>query len=468
MEEVYSSDEPISCKNEDLFNRASFASRIAQTLAARADSSSIVIGLYGPLGNGKTSTLKMIEEDLKEYSHIVTIFFNPWLFKSEEALLRGFFSSLATSFKRSLTGTKEKIGNLLENYGDLVSLGSLTFAGGMIGINPAAGVKSLGKAISTVSLEDLKNNIEKMLEEEKKRIVIFIDDIDRLDRDETHAIFKLIKLSGGFKYTSYIVSFDYDVVSTALAERYGDGGQRAGGVFLEKIIQVPLFLPPVSESSLQRILFQGINEALLQSQIYLTQQEVNELYMSIIYGFGRKISTPRLVKLYQNALTFVLPIMKGEVNPVDLILIEGIRIIYPHLYKEIQKKYKLFLDAPNSKDSAKRRSDINLLLEEYIQDSTHEDRENFLKFILMYLFPCMLMNIGKSENERTKFQRISSPKYFNRYFQYGIPHDQISDVLVINLIDNISTMEQDEVNKKLREFYEEGKLSNFIDKIKYI
>src|SRR5262245_37285240 len=83
----YSSDQPIRSKVEDRFNRWPFAKRIADTLATRKDPASLVVGLYGPWGDGKTSTLHLMEETLVGHSHVVVVRFNPWLFQSEELLL---------------------------------------------------------------------------------------------------------------------------------------------------------------------------------------------------------------------------------------------------------------------------------------------------------------------------------------------------------------------------------------------
>jgi len=74
---TYSPDQPIHSKREDRFNRALFAQRIADTTATRSDRSSIVIGLYGPWGCGKSSTLNLIEEALNDHSNIVVVRFNP-------------------------------------------------------------------------------------------------------------------------------------------------------------------------------------------------------------------------------------------------------------------------------------------------------------------------------------------------------------------------------------------------------
>src|SRR3989344_6954557 len=62
---TYFSDQPICSTSEDRFNRWAFAKRITDMLAGRNDAASIVIGLYGPWGDGKTSTLRLMEAGLQ-------------------------------------------------------------------------------------------------------------------------------------------------------------------------------------------------------------------------------------------------------------------------------------------------------------------------------------------------------------------------------------------------------------------
>ena len=53
--DTYISDSPITDPSQDKFKRWLFAQRIAQTIVNRSDPSSIVIGIYGAWGNGKTT-----------------------------------------------------------------------------------------------------------------------------------------------------------------------------------------------------------------------------------------------------------------------------------------------------------------------------------------------------------------------------------------------------------------------------
>ncbi|MCV5926181.1 KAP family NTPase, partial [Escherichia coli] len=81
----YSSDSPIHDQDQDRFSRWNFSQRVAQVISKRSDPSSIVIGLYGIWGDGKTSVLNFIEKSLESDENVICIKFNPWRFGTEDA-----------------------------------------------------------------------------------------------------------------------------------------------------------------------------------------------------------------------------------------------------------------------------------------------------------------------------------------------------------------------------------------------
>ena len=112
MEENFLADKPISEEKDDKFQRYNFSKRIAETIINRTSSDSIVIGLYGAWGEGKTSVLNFIKQELNPHHPSVIHFtFNPWRFTDEAALLTSFFNTLASELKKSLVeeiSTEEK------------------------------------------------------------------------------------------------------------------------------------------------------------------------------------------------------------------------------------------------------------------------------------------------------------------------------------------------------------------------
>lgn len=470
IQDQFISDQPIKGKAEDRFNRATYSSRIAETIANRADPSSIVIGLFGPWGDGKTSVLEMMQETLVTYPNNIVIRFNPWHFQSEELLLRGFFATVAESLGQSLPNMKEKAGELFSKYGSLLSIASVT-VGGVVSISPGESIKGMGEAMSNVGLDDLRKRIEDMLDNAKKRLVILIDDIDRLDRVETHAIFKIVKLSASFRHTSYVLAFDDDVVSASLGERYGEGGANAGHAFLEKIIQVPLHLPPADQNSLRLIALEGVQNALSQSGIELTQSQVDAFLRHFDDALLSQIETPRRAKLYSNAIMFALPILKGEVNPVDLMLIEGLRILYPKLYIGIRDNPALFLY--KERDRNNRESGMSLvdsLIERSTTSLTQEERKNVKSRLLEPLFPRIKNTTygGEWDNIWGSEQKICSNEYFKRYFSYSVPFGDVPDSQIKVFYSSVSNLSGIEKRAFLEIFASHQSLPRVISRLRQL
>jgi predicted KAP-like P-loop ATPase len=440
---TYLPDQPIQSKRADRFNRALFAQRIADTTAPRSDRSSIVIGLYGPWGCGKSSTLNLIEEALNDHSNVVVVRFNPWLYCAEERQVRGFFDTLAATLGRSSPTKAERIGNLLRDYGALLLPPSFPVAG-VSPPNPRDALPRIGDPLASVRLDELKQQIEEVLEQAGKRVVVLIDDIDRLERAEIQAILKLAKLSASFTSTSYVLSFDDEMVASSIGERYVQAGNEAGRDYLAKIIQVPLHLPPPDPTQLRQMVFDGVAAALRQSRIELEKKEVDAFTHHFIEGLEPRLGTPRHAKLYVNAVIFALPLLKEAAHPVDLLLMEGIRVFYPKLYLAIRDNAELFLgggrDSDQNKESAQRRH-IADLLRESTPDITPEQCASLRRDLLESLFP----RLGKTrygqdrEADWAREQRVCSEQYFQRYFVYSVPPGDIGDLDVKSFLNGIAS-----------------------------
>ena len=462
QQEVYSSDSPISDPSQDQFNRWSFAQRIAKVIANRNDPSSIVIGIYGVWGEGKTSVFNFIEHEISEHEHMVCIRFNPWRFGQEEDMLKNFFYDLATAIDRSIETGKERVGGFIKSF-----------------VKPVAAVAGYGEAVegvasffSNADLLELRQRIEKVLEEEKRRVVILIDDIDRLDKNEIHAVFRLVKLTADFKYTAYVLAFDPDMVATALQERYGAGNQLAGKAFLEKIIQVPLHLPAVETEDLRSYCFDGLNEAIRLSGIQLTNQDTQTYVNIFVTGIEKKLKTPRQARLYSNILTFSLPILSGEVDPVDLMLIEAVRVFYPDVYQLVRQEPDIFLKERSrygreETEKEKRKRKIEAVLSNYPNEIA-----DGIKEILFFLFPKLEGIFGNThyglswEESWQRKQRICSEQYFQRYFTYSIPRGDISDKTISQVISDSAIIPFDEFQRKLSELISQRNAATFIAKLR--
>lgn len=471
----FTSDKPVSAVLEDKFKRWPFAERISQAIIQRTSEDSLVLGIYGPWGDGKTSVLNFIESELSKQDNIIVVRFNPWLFHDETTLLKSFFETLAETLGRNLPTKKQEIGEKLKRYGGIVSIASISFFG--LSISPGQAMKEVGEQLSTSELSQLKARVETILEEEQKRVLVLMDDIDRLDKQEIHAVLKLIKLSADFAYTSYILAFDEEVVAASVGERYGAGDVEAGRRFLEKIVQVPLHLPKIDAGSLQKFTFGCIDEALRSTNINLSENEIWEFVGQFTTSLEPFVGTPRLAKRYANALSFALPLLQGEVNTVDLMLVEGIRALCPNLYQAMRERPDIFLGqnliGSNSYRQEEAKTDSRNFVDEALESLSFKERDDILR-LLEYLFPRMATAYAKNhaphgqdfERVWQEGKRIASSGYYNRYFSYGIPSGDISDVHLKTFFTDLPNLTEDEVSRQLRDWLADQSAATLVQKLR--
>lgn len=462
MKQIYNSDKPIFAKAQDRFNRNKFSNRIADTITKRNDNDGLVIGLYGIWGEGKSSVLNMIEEELNTNDEVLIVKFNPWRFKDEDALILNFLKNISEVLNRELNTKTEKFVDFLKKYGSVTSIFNFDLS-------------KLGENFSDTQLEDLKNRVNDFLKESDKKIVVIIDDIDRLDKQELFSLFKLIKLTGDFSKTYYILSFDDEMVASAIGERFAEGNRNSGHNFLEKIIQVPLRIPQALSKDLLNYTFELLNNILSENEIDLGTNEEQNIGYLISQNILLKIKTPRLAIRYSNSLSFLIPLLKGEVNISDLILFEGIKIFYPKHYEFIKDSPEYFIESYNDKFS---NGKDNTKVEEFkskieeLNSKLSKNENKAISNLLKNLFPYIKEAIENysfrnASQDWTKEKRIASLKYFNRYFIYSVPKDDISDIYFDSYMESLDSKTFDEVLAETNEILKNVDVLEYLNKISF-
>jgi hypothetical protein len=224
---------------------------------------------------------------------------------------------------------------------------------------------------------------------------------------------------------------------------------------LEKIVQVPLHLPPADEVALRKLAFEGVDAALKLAGIELNESQVEAFIRHFVDGLEPMLTTPRQARLYGNVLAFALPILKGEVNAVDQMLIEGIRVFYPKLYVVIRDNRDLFLtrrEEGGHDDSRKRRA---LELIDASLEGTGVDRARLVQRLIKVLFPRIETLLGNTtyvddwDKQWDREQRICSEHYSDRYFRYAVPAGDVSDLEIESLIERTQTANDEDTTAEL-------------------
>lgn len=255
---MISPDLPITKSSEDRLSRESFAASLADVMLQTTFPTSFTVGLYGAWGSGKTSLLNMIIEQVeRRNADIVILRFNPWLCSDPKQLITQFFKQLAGAIKIKRS-KRDTVYRLFVEYADLLDA---------VNLIPHAGpaIAAIGKALITKArnymqqenndMQQQKDKIIRAMTKSNMKIIISIDDIDRLSEEEIIAVFQLVKALGDFPNAVYLLAFDYDVVVRALTEvQHGSGRE-----YLEKVIQVPFEIPTPNMNSIHEALFSKLN-----------------------------------------------------------------------------------------------------------------------------------------------------------------------------------------------------------------
>ncbi|MBD1398802.1 hypothetical protein H9Q13_16640 [Pontibacter sp. JH31] len=433
------SDKSVSQKTEDAFQRYSFAERISNLISSYQKEDSFVIGMYGKWGEGKSSVLNFIQIELADKDDIIVVNFNPWLFSGEAQLLLSFFQVLAASLDKKLKSKKEQLGEMLRDYA-----GALGVVGTFVGLPNGKDIfEAVGKKLTGKSVDDYKSTISKALADSGKKVLVVIDDIDRLSIDEVQTIFKLIKIAADFKNTIYLLSFDDELVASSLDPKYAMGGRD----YLEKIVQLPLKLPKAQQFAIKRYTLKVLNDVVSAYDVKLEEDEVHRFVEFLDKMLLPSIQNPRVATRFANSIYFAVPLLKGEVNMVDLLILEGIKVIHPSLYDFIRSNHSLltqsyesgfgdYRESQSKKEAAKGKITAHLKAMNYSVEETLP--------MLQKLFPQLKSVFGNISYPERKWQdwyknkRLCSGRYINRYFTYTVIEGEISDVYFDELLEKLA------------------------------
>ena len=419
-------DIPLTKASEDKFGRGPIVEQVVDSInqLVSSDHDCVVYGIYGKWGEGKTSLMNFIKERLinqKEDDGILLIEFNPWLVNNDEALLREFFKSI-------MKGADESIRGVIKKYGSLAILASKSIVNAFfpgIGDALANGISMAKDALIDTedTLSGLKTRASDAIIKSDKHLVIMIDDVDRLDKEELHAVLRLIRLVADFKNCIYIVAMDVDMVAKSIGSYHGNGNSQDGRHFLDKIVQVPITLPKVPKYDMQKLIEKELATALHNFSEGYSIDEITNAVVPFI-------NTYRELKRFCNQLEFVLPHLKDEVNIKELCLIEAIKMVNAESYKRIfecrsqlmheDSSFGRLVDPDKEKEEVENRyKDAKKYIEEGLYGARKEAVENAIEL----LFERSSIDY---QGELDK-KRLLTDVYFPKYFSLLVPSDLIPD-----------------------------------------
>ena len=319
------------------------------------------------------------------------------------------------------------------------------------------------------SLEDQRKEIDKFLNKLPRRLVIVIDDVDRLDIQETKLIFKLVKLTTDFPNTVFLLAYDRHKVGKRMDEKItkDNGTGIKGEEYLGKIVQLPFLMPKPDPEDIINILRRAISDELnLEDCDEKSWDEERFDQLVDNREFKELFPTIRDIRRYTNSLRLDLRIIdKSEINQVDFIIIEAIRVFAPEVYLAMSNEKTLFTrmnaffltGQQKSQFEAKRKAYI-----ERIVDNAPEDLRESIKEIVHQLFPQIKdldsgIRLAYEEDESwEEMRRVCSKEMFDKYFRLSVPPALLSVGQMREFI--LTANDIDALTEKWQGFLEQNKI----------
>lgn len=467
----YNSDRPIESANQDLLGRSTFSKQLAEAIYKYSGRDGLVIGLFGKWGTGKTSILNIVVNEINSLSEDscdkpIIVKFSPWNYTDKNNLISLFFRVLKNKLEIDKGEEKrKKIGKALTDYSDALDALSLV---PMVGSGLAILLKTIAKAQGTelskeVDLDVTRNHLEEVLSETHQKIIVIIDDIDRLTNSQIRDIFQLVKQVGNFPNIIYVLSMDRNVVCRALEEVHNIDGSE----YLEKIVQIPFEIPALMKPKIREIFLAKLNDTIkdLFDDITWDENYFGAVFNNCIEPY---IKTLRDVNRVINTFQFRYRLLYKETAFEDMLALTTIEVLDPQLYQWIGNNKDLLCSTSiHSLQSLYRdKKDYRIKICNELERLCINVDEA-IKF-LTTLFPVFEDDIDErnvrciSSNIR-EAMRVAQEDRFNTYFVFDLSSIAIPRHIINNCI---YTLDLNTLMVMITKFNDEGNIEYFIDELR--
>ncbi|HSG39808.1 MAG TPA: P-loop NTPase fold protein [Thermoanaerobaculia bacterium] len=432
-------------------------------LVSRRRTVSIVFGLEGAWGSGKTSLLNGLQQGLSSQDYPIVVL-SSWNYREPERILRAYFDHIERQLGRTLA-----LPNLKRSLYKL--------AAGLADLGPGKIASVTGKYLtnlSEASIGDIREGLEEALRQLDKPMIVLIDDLDRIESDELKAVLRAIRLVSDLPNLTHILAYDREQLSKNLFPEDKDGFRARD--YLGKIINIELSIgnPP---SELARTVLENSLQPLL-TQVGETNAKhfVKRIQRQPLDHILQALQTPREIRRVSAAAAWIWERMNRELNVFDLFILTAIQYRFPVIYRTMRSHPEWFTVVDWSDDPWRIafREDWVKQRGEYFQKlkgSEHpEEKTAFI--LLQMIMPGIagkdLLGHLPQEIEARRERRILHPHIFNRYFHLYIPQTSVTEKEIEDFAEEISQsssprVRQEEIRDRIFDEIDKGRIDSFWD-----
>lgn len=448
-------DTEISSMHEDRLDRAPYARRIAERIEEAGKGPSVVFGLAGPWGSGKTSVIRMITEVLSEEhgKKWEVVSFTPWSAADTAALLDEFYQAIAAAMPKSKKGNRAR--KLLAAAAPAASAAGKTGAIALVEKYLGKGaVKDLAEAMTEAIAEQAGEytfdaepdpfaeqftKISEAIAKAGKNVLVIVDDVDRLHSDELLAVMKAVRLLGRFDRVHYLLSYDHQTVLDVLEQTdLARGNRRRARDYLEKMVQYPFVLPPLQQVHLAEELRTHLKEVARIHGVPVGPPEGRGMdaaeVVFEVYPHRERLTLRGIYRLCNQVDVMLALIGSGEIDLVDATLLTALRLHHPDLHDRLPRWRRELLNRSGYNMIGHGKTITAEQWRQRIADAAgqqvSDDDVTEIYRILVALFPEMTRPPGMYAPSHSRSCRIHASDYFDRYFAFRIPVRDVRDETV--------------------------------------
>jgi len=437
---VFLEDKPM---DYDLLNRSEIIDTMCDAIKLPAHKTSITVGLNGKWGSGKTTIIANVKKKLEEDELIDLIDFNAWSYENPIAVINNLLETVLPHIESGydeiqITKMKNKIIHAIFSANSHVK----NFEGVFIDSNEP-------------SLSDIKNQLNKYLSVTNKKIVVVIDNIERMDSKNSVLLLKTVADILSLNHITYILVYDKERLEYALEKENIDKA------YLKKIVQVEYEVPSIDEDIINLITNKASTNLLKKNN---WEDERIEDVSNALSLISDNLSDLRDVTRYIN--TVINRMINNEIAffkqlcIFDWLLLETIRLNDLKLYEIIYDNPSCFVSSDRDKKigyefgGGERVNKGNKEERDKLFLTIFEEHKESIK-LLAVMFPnfydyakdidssVLIINLVNEYKNNVLDGRISNGRYFDLYFtmqsnSFSIINDQVRQFAVNIHSNNIS------------------------------
>lgn len=324
-------DDEIQAEEEDVFGSKKQAKLFAETVLSSGAHSGLVFGLDGPWGVGKTSFINLAQRHWEEaHDKVIVCRFEPLRYVSDPDLADRLIRDLSASIQEKVYAPEFR--PAASRYSRLIKgKADISFLGFKLSLEP-----------SQETVDELLSDIDEALKRINRRVIIVVDDLDRLDAKTTNSVLFATRRTFKLSQATYVLCYDTEIL---IKNKDDDSRARE---FLEKFVTVKFSLF-VDSTSIRDFLcrdWQRIEKNIISVPAdtmmkfsTILGELANILDGKLAAHYMPLIGDLRKIKRFINAM-LLMQLEKSDLgrtdfNPGDLINLILLHLNFPGLFRRI-------------------------------------------------------------------------------------------------------------------------------------